>query len=185
MKRFILASASPRRRELLKELIAEFTVVPSQYEEIATGKNARETVELFAYKKAEEVASRYPDCAVLGSDTVVSLDGVILGKPKDREEAARVLRSLSGRTHAVYTGISLFYGGRVRTESVETKVTFYPLSEELITRYVESGLPLDKAGSYGIQDGFDLVEKIEGSYSNVVGLPIERLGELLKEEELC
>ncbi len=184
MKRFILASASPRRKQLLKELVPEFLIEPSRFEEVGDGASARETVARFAYEKAKEVFSRFPEDTVLGSDTVVSLDGVILGKPKDKEGAKRMLAALSGRTHAVYTGVCLLSKGVRRIEVDETLVTFYPLDKKLIEEYVESKLPLDKAGSYGIQDGYPLVEKIEGSYSNVMGLPVELLREILKEEKL-
>ncbi len=185
MKRLILASASPRRKQLLSELIPHFEVVVSRYEEKGEGLPAAQTVERFAFVKASEVFSRYPDCLVLGADTVVSLDGKILGKPRDEEDAKATLRRLSGRTHEVYTGVCLMGEGVSRVETVCSKVKFYPLSEELIEEYVQSGLPLDKAGSYGIQDGFPLVEGFEGSYSNVVGLPMEYVKRLLEEEGLC
>jgi septum formation protein len=180
----ILASASPRRRELLKEVVSEFTVVPSRFEEKAKGLSAAETACYFAREKAKEVFSRNRDCAVLGADTVVSLDGDILGKPSDREAARGMLRRLSGRVHSVFTGICLCFGTAECVRVVETKVRFFPLSEELIDRYVQSGLPMDKAGAYGIQDGFPLVEKYEGSYTNVVGLPVEEVRALF-EETLC
>lgn len=185
MIRFILASASPRRRELLKQLIPSFEVIPSRYAEEANGLSAYETAKLFAREKAREVQSRFPEAYVLGADTVVSQEGEILGKPKDEEDAKRMLRLLSGREHSVYTGVCLLGGGRERAEVAETKVRFYALSEDTIEAYVRSGLPMDKAGAYGIQDGFPLVAGYTGSYSNVVGLPTELLDTILKEEKLC
>lgn len=179
--KLILASASPRRRELLGE-IAEFSVEPSAFEEKAGGGlTARETAEYFAEGKAKEVFSRFPDCFVLGADTVVAYGGRILGKPKDKEEAKQTLRLLSGKVHSVYTGVCLVGKGFCKTVSAETRVTFYELSEELIEEYAGSGLPLDKAGSYGIQDGYPLVKKYEGSYTNVVGLPKEEVCALIEE----
>ena len=185
MKKIILASASPRRRELLGQLDIPFEVIPSRYEEHAEGLPAREAVLRLAEGKAEEVFSRYPDCAVLGADTVVALDGTVLGKPRSQEDAKRTLRALSGREHSVFTGVCLLTEGFRRTVAVESRVRFFPLSEELIGQYVESGLPMDKAGSYGIQDGYPLVEGYEGSYENIVGLPVEAVLALLKEGNVC
>lgn len=185
MKPLVLASASPRRRELLTQIYPDFTVEPSLYEESATGLSASDTALVFAEGKAREVFSRFPDRFVLGADTVVSLEGGILGKPKDGGDAVRMLRALGGKTHSVFTGVCLTGRGFFRREVVETRVTFRELSEELIERYVKSGLPLDKAGAYGIQDGYPLVKSYEGSYSNVVGLPVETVRTLLKEGNLC
>lgn len=181
----ILASNSPRRRELLRESGIPFEVVPSRFEECGAGLSARETVLRFAEGKAREVYSRNGEAFVLGADTVVSLDGKILGKPKDREEAAAMLRALSGRRHEVLTGVCLIGRGFFRLDAARTVVEFYPLGEELIGRYVESGLPLDKAGAYGIQDGYPLVRGYEGSYTNVVGLPMELVTAFLKEGKIC
>ena len=160
MSGLILASASPRRRELLQS-IAEFTVEPSLFEERAHGMSARQTAEYF----------------------VVAFEGEILGKPKEKQEAVSVLTRLSGKTHSVYTGVCLVGRGFCKTVSTETLVTFFPLDRELIVRYVESGLPLDKAGSYGIQDGYPLVRCYQGSYTGVVGLPVEEVCALLEEAE--
>lgn len=182
--RFLLASNSPRRRELLASLIGEFDVEPSRFEESGAGLSAYETARANACGKAREVASRFPDCAVLGADTVVSLDGNVLGKPKNEADACAILRALRGRTHIVYTGVCLIADGREQADVVSTQVTFFPLSEALIARYVASGLPMDKAGAYGIQDGYPLVERYEGSYSNVVGLPLERLRVMLREAHI-
>ena len=185
MKKLILASASPRRRELLVQLDIPFEVIPSRYEEHAEGLPAREAVLRLAEGKAEEVFFRCPDCAVLGADTVVALDGTVLGKPHSEEDAVRTLRALSGRLHSVFTGVCLLSEGFRRVTAVESRVRFFPLSEELIERYVKSGLPMDKAGSYGIQDGYPLVEGYEGSYENIVGLPLEAVRALLKEGNIC
>lgn len=177
----ILASNSPRRRELLAEDHIDFTVVPSRYEEAGVGLSAIETVSRFSSGKAREVFSRFPDAVVLGADTVVALDGVVLGKPKSSEHAAEMLSMLSGRTHSVYTGVCLIGQGFCFEEVAETKVKFYDLSKETIESYVKSGLPLDKAGAYGIQDGYPLVESYAGSYTNVVGLPMELVRTLLRK----
>lgn len=184
MKPLILASNSPRRRELLAQ-ICEFEVIPSAFEEKTEGLGARETALAFAAGKAREVLSRYPDRFVLGADTVVFSEGKILGKPKDKEDAKRMLRSLSGRTHSVFTGVCLAGGGAELCEVAQTQVTFYPLTEEQIEKYVDSGLPLDKAGAYGIQDGFALVESYRGEYSNVVGLPLQTVRAMLKKGNVC
>lgn len=173
MARLILASNSPRRRELLQELGYSFSVEPSLFEESAKGLSAQETVSSFARGKAKEVFSRFPDALVLGADTVVELSGEILGKPAGKEEARGMLRALSGRRHNVYTGVCLIGKHFFEEATAVTKVYFRVLPEALIEAYLESGLPFDKAGAYGIQDGYPLVEKIEGSYTNVVGLPTE------------
>ena len=182
MRELILASASPRRHELLHG-ICNFRVEPSFFEERAEGLTARETAEYFAEGKAKEVLSRFPDCLVLGADTVVAFRDKILGKPRNKAEAIATLRELSGNTHSVYTGVCVAGQGFCKTFSTETRVTFFPLSEELIREYAESGLPLDKAGSYGIQDGYPLVKNYEGSYTGVVGLPVEEVRAVLEEAE--
>ena len=177
--RLILASASPRRKELLKELVPKFSVVPSSYEEKGAF-GARETAAAFAVGKAREVYKRYPDCAVLGADTVVSLGGKALGKPKDAAEAYAMLKALSGRVHSVFTGVCMIKDGRELSCVEETKVRFFELTEEKIKDYIKSGSPFDKAGGYGIQDG-GLVCSFEGSYTNVVGLPLEVVKRFLEE----
>lgn len=184
--RLILASRSPRRKELLKKLIPEFEVIPARGEEIADGAlPPEEFVKALALHKAKEVAA-LPEAegkAVLGADTVVVLDGKILGKPADEADAVRMLKALSGRVHEVFTGVCLIFpapGGRVRTECARTAVEFETLSEEAIGAYVATGSPMDKAGAYGIQDG-GLVKRIDGSYANVVGLPVELLKPIFAE----
>ncbi len=182
--RLILASNSPRRRELLGELGVPFEVVSPQFEEVAEGLSARDLALSFAEGKAKEVFLRYPAAYVLGADTVVCYGGEILGKPKDGADAKRMLRLLSGRTHSVFTGVCLVGQGVFLREVAETKVTFFPLSEEFIEQYVAGGSPLDKAGAYGIQDGA-LAERYTGSYTNVIGLPMETVEKFLKEVHLC
>lgn len=182
--RLILASRSPRRRELLKEIYPEFEIVPAIGEERASeGLSPSELVKELALHKAQEVAA-LPESAgafVLGADTVVALDGKVLGKPKDETDAFRMLSALSGRTHEVFTGVCLLSpAGEIRLGFSGTKVEFEELSGEFIRSYVGSGSPMDKAGAYGIQDG-GLVKRIEGSYSNVVGLPVELVGEFLSD----
>lgn len=185
---WILASASPRRKELLGELIERFEIIPAKGEEKLRGETAPdEVVRALAKQKASEVAG-LPVArgkAVLGSDTVVALDGEILGKPKDEADAVRMLTALSGRAHEVYTGVCIVYPDRYGENKILckadcTKVIFYPLTKSQIESYVASGSPMDKAGAYGIQDG-GLVERIEGSFSNVVGLPVELCREMIKE----
>ena len=183
--RLILASASPRRRELLKEICPEFSVIPARGEERADfSLPPSEVVQALARHKAEEVALL--PCAqgavVLGADTVVALDGKILGKPVSEADAFRMLSALSGRTHEVFTGVALAADGKVRTEYARTEVTFRPLSEQFIRDYIATGSPMDKAGAYGIQDG-GLAEKITGSYTNVVGLPVELCHRILNLPE--
>ncbi len=188
MKGLILASASPRRRELLASLGVPFEVAVSRFEERAEGLTPAQQALAFARGKAAEVFSRFPDRLVLGADTVVALEGRAFGKPADEEEAKRFLRLLSGRTHEVITGICLMGCGSPQEVCVTTRVTFRVLGEELIGRYVASGLPLDKAGAYGIQDGYPLAERCEGSYSNVVGLPLDETRALLeraRKGEIC
>lgn len=149
------------------------------------GLSPEKTALLFARGKAEEVFQRYPKSAVLGADTVVALDGEVLGKPRSIEHAKQMLKRLSGREHFVFTGVCLLCGKKRLWGVSETKVKFFSLSEDLIENYAQSGLPLDKAGAYGIQDGYPLVESYSGSYTNVVGFPMELVKEYLKEAELC
>ncbi len=180
---WILASASPRRKQLLKEVLPDFSVIPATGEERAP-KNCTPTalVQLLATQKAEEVAllSVAKGKGVIGADTVVAFNGEVLGKPKDEKDAVRMLSALSGNRHNVHTGICLILpNGKKMVDCVTTEVVFMPLSQAQILAYVQTGSPMDKAGAYGIQDG-GLVEAIEGSFSNVVGLPVERLKEMIK-----
>lgn len=175
--RIVLASASPRRRELLLQAGIRAEIIPSRREERTTAKTPAGMVKALSRRKAEDVAAALPDgTLVIGADTVVALDGKILGKPKDREDAIRMLRGLSGRSHQVYTGVTLLLCGRQRYTFFEkTEVAVYPLTEEEIRNYVESGEPADKAGAYGIQGAFGAyIRRLRGDYSNVVGLPLGR-----------
>ena len=173
----VLASASPRRRELLEKAGVDFTVRVSQAEEhIEPGTPPHEAVMQLAMQKAQAVARECPDDLVIGADTVVVLDGEILGKPADEADAARMLRRLSGQTHTVYTGVCLVRAGKTETFFEQTQVTFYPLTDDEIAAYVATGEPMDKAGAYGIQGrGCTLVREIRGDYFNVVGLPVAAL----------
>ena len=180
--KLILASASPRRREILRGLGAVFEVVPSLSEERAEHLLHPQEIALsLARQKAEDVFSRFPDAAVLGADTIVYFRGKVLGKPKDAEDAKRTLRMLSGNTHSVFTGYCVLYSGG-RAEGVcETEVEFNELSDSFIEEYVAGGSPLDKAGSYGIQDDARIVRAFRGSYTNIVGLPQEAVGAELEK----
>lgn len=176
----ILASNSPRRRELLKGLNIEFTVVEPTAEEIMENLPAEKIAVANAMNKANSVARAKKD-VVIGADTIVVLDGVIYGKPKDEEDAVKMLTALSGKTHSVITGIAVIKGKQVLLDGVTSKVTFNQLDEKTIQDYVATKEPLDKAGAYGVQNDNNIVKSVEGSYSNVVGLPMERLKELLTE----
>ena len=179
----ILASASPRRAELLRQLQTDFQIVPSDAAEIIDEQlSPQELCQLNAHRKARAVAKTIPDALVLGADTLVFLDGEIMGKPRDVADARRMLAQLQGRTHQVVTGVSLIHlrGHRERLFAVSTDVTFRPLDERQISDYLSKINPLDKAGAYGIQEHGDLIaSEISGSFSNVVGLPVERVGEEL------
>jgi septum formation protein len=185
-KRIILASASPRRSNLLKQIGMQFSVDESNVPEDTAGYDSPGEIVLdLSRKKASEVASRYDEALVIGADTIVVLDGEVLGKPVDAPDAARMLRLLSGRTHEVYTGFCIIEkpGGRSAADLEKTSVTFRPLSGEEIEAYVRSGSPMDKAGAYGIQDDFGaiFVERIEGCFYTVVGFPLTRFYMRFKE----
>ncbi len=181
--RLILASRSPRRAELLRAAGFDFDVVPADVDErIGPGESPEEYVVRVAALKAAVVGRRIPGRIVLGADTEVVLDGEVLGKPGDDEEAARMLRRLAGRTHLVLTGVVLRHGDREVREVASTRVRFLPLGESEIAWYVASGEPRDKAGAYAIQGlASRFVEWIEGSYSNVVGLPVATVYRLLRQ----
>ncbi len=185
--RVVLASASPRRREILEQIGLPFTVVPSCAEEnVAEGISPSLLVQSLSLLKAADVAKNQPkNTLVIGADTIVVLDGEVLTKPKDSDDAKAMLRRLSGQCHSVLTGLTVMRCSDGKSVSVteETKVYFKTLSEKEIDSYVKTREPLDKAGSYGIQGlGGLFVEKIDGDYYNVVGLPLSRLGKLLSEE---
>ena len=181
--RFILASASPRRKDILERMGASFEIIPAEVEENEAGDSDPEAmVRENAALKAGWVAKRYPDRFVLGSDTTVHLDGRVLNKPVDMDDARRMLRKLSKRTHIVHTGVSLHCQSRQIEETigVRSEVTFKELSDETIERYFEIVNPLDKAGSYGIQEGTDLIiEYFKGSHSNIMGLPYDETKAML------
>ena len=181
--RIILASQSPRRRELLERMgILNFEIIPARGEEIMDPALPPERLveELSRQKAAEVAAGAAPEDLVIAADTVVSVDGRVLGKPAAPEDAVRTLAALSGREHTVYTGVTVRRGGEAATEHEATAVRFRSLTLEEIRTYVSTGEPMDKAGSYGIQGyGCLLVEGIRGDYFNVVGLPVCRLGRML------
>lgn len=179
----VLASASPRRAALLRQIGLEFDVIPSRIEEGVGVGDPAEVAEALALSKAEDVAGVAGRAIVIGADTVVAVGGEILGKPIDCDDARRMLERLSGRVHSVVTGIAVIDAWAPRTvvDHEETRVWFKSLDPEEIDLYVESGEPLDKAGAYGIQGlGSVIVERIEGCYFNVVGLPLPRLSRILR-----
>jgi len=184
--KLILASKSPRRKDILEKHGYEFTVQTAEFKEINKDLSPAEIAVYNAYGKAKATFDRLKDknAVVLGADTIVCLDGKILGKPKDEKDAKLMLRSLSGRSHVVITGYAIIAENKEIKNYTESTVTFLDLSDNLIGEYVNSRLPLDKAGSYGIQDGYPLVKEYSGSFNNIVGLPIEdikpTLDELLK-----
>lgn len=177
----ILASASPRRRELLEHLGVPFAVDPaSGPENPPAGAAAEDTVKALSAAKAAEVAARHPGCVVVGADTVVELDGVILGKPHSEDDAFRMLKSLSGREHRVYTGLTVAKDGALTTQAEKTRVFFRPMTDREIRAYIATGEPMDKAGAYGYQGFAGLfIHRIDGDYFNVVGLPLCRLNHML------
>ena len=208
--RLVLASASPRRRELLSQIGLEFTVMPSTKEENAKTTEAGALVQELSRQKAVDIweqlsggqgqnpdtdqeqiseetqepnlnGKRQPDLLVIGADTVVCCEGKILGKPHSREAAAEMLTALQGRSHEVYTGVTLYSQSETVTFFECTQVEFYPMTEVEISEYIDSKEPMDKAGAYGIQGlGARFVKGIRGDYNNVVGLPVGRLYQELK-----
>ena len=194
MSKIVLSSGSPRRKELLEQVGLEFEICPAKGEEIISKSIPHEVVVELSEQKAKEVASSVlaydeahaeittpTDIMVIGADTVVAFEDKILGKPKDAEDAKDMLRMLYEKTHSVYTGVTIVFiskEGKTGIHSFyeKTDVSFYPLSDLEIQRYIESGDPLDKAGAYGIQGEFAKhIKGIQGEYNNVVGLPIARL----------
>ena len=207
--RLVLASASPRRRELLSQIGLEFTVMPSTKEENAKTTEAGALVQELSRQKAVDIweqlsggqgqnpdadqeqiseetqepnlnGKRQPELLVIGADTVVCCEGKILGKPHSREAAAEMLTALQGRSHEVYTGVTLYSQSETVTFFECTQVEFYPMTEVEISEYIDSKEPMDKAGAYGVQSlGALLVERIDGDFYNVMGLPVEKLGQCL------
>ena len=184
----ILASNSPRRSILLNQINLKFTVIPARIrEEILNNERPADYVKRIALKKGEKVASEYPERTVIAADTIVVLKNKILGKPKNQKKAKEMLKELRGKEHKVITGVSVINKSNNKTlcRSIETSVKMKPFSNEEIDGYVKTKEPLDKAGGYGIQErGAILVDNIKGSYTNVVGLPLEALWEMLKETGL-
>lgn len=187
---FILASGSPRRKELLELMGLEFKVIVSQADEDSVSKDLKpglyvqELALLKASATAKEVL-RNKNAVIISADTIVTLDGQILGKPKDEDDAFNILSKLSGRENEVYTGycVMRISDGKAVCGKVRTKVKFKDLSDDKIRGYINSGEPMDKAGAYGIQGlGSLLIEKIDGDYFNVVGLPISALADMLEDE---
>lgn len=179
----ILASASPRRRELMKMITDDFTAVSTDADEtLPAGIEPAKASEYLSQIKADSAAATYPDAVVIGCDTTVICDNYILGKPKDNAQCRAFMELLSGRTHQVITGCTLMYKAKMATFSVVTDVKFLELTDEDISLYAASDEPYDKAGGYGIQGkGALLIEKIDGDFFNVVGLPVSRLNIELKK----
>lgn len=182
-QRYILASQSPRRQELLRVVLPEFEVKPCHApEEVPEGLAPCQVVEHLARQKAGYIAAENPGAVVIGSDTVVSIDGQILGKPRDKADCLRMLDLLSGRSHTVYTGVAFAKDGACHSFWEATEVEFYPLSDQEKQWYAGLEEPYDKAGSYGIQgQGSLLVRGIRGDYFNVMGLPVARLWRELRD----
>ena len=177
----VLASSSPRRRELLRLVGIEHEIVPADIDEsLLTGESPAAHAERLAREKA--TAIRRPDAVVIGSDTIVVVDADVLGKPRDREHAAAMLRRLSGRSHIVMTGVAVAWRGRVASAVEEVGVTFRSLDDDEIGRYIDTGEPMDKAGAYGIQGyGATIVDRVDGDYFAVMGLALNRLVRLCRE----
>jgi septum formation protein len=178
--RVVLASQSPRRRQLLTLIGVPHEVRPADIDErYLPGEEPRAHAERLAREKAVAVHER--DAVVIGSDTIVVVDGDVLGKPNDADDAARMLRRLSGRSHVVMTAVAVAWHGRVESEVEEAGVTFHPLSDAEIASYVRTGEPMDKAGAYGIQGyGATIVQRVDGDYFAVMGLPLQRLVRVLR-----
>ena len=181
-KSFILASASPRRRELLRSLGLKFSIIPADVnEEYLDGESPREHVRRLSLNKAMAIAQKNPDAWVLGADTIVVIDGLILGKPKNKKQAREMLERLSDRQHNVFTGFTLAHNANkvYKTKVIQSAVKFKKISEEEMEWYVSCDEPYDKAGGYAVQGkGAYFIKSIRGSYTNVIGLP---LGEVMEE----
>ena len=181
--RVILASASPRRRELLDLVGIAYDVVPADIDETyRDGEEAAAHAERLAREKGAMIAARNPDAVVISADTIVVVDGLVLGKPRDESDAARMLSMLGGQTHVVLTAVAATYRGQMRSGVESVRVTFRSLDRERIGAYIATAEPMDKAGAYGIQGfGATLVERIDGDYFAVMGLPLARMVDLLQE----
>ena len=183
MTRVILASKSPRRRELMELLKIPFDVIVSDIDEQINEENDLvQEIEKLSYRKAYAVYKMHTDSLVIGSDTIVKIGNDILGKPKDAEDAKRMLKELSDNTHEVVTGVTILFENKAETFSSIAKVSFYPLSDEEIDDYISGNEPMDKAGAYAIQgDAAKFIRCIEGDYYTIVGLPIAELYHRLKK----
>ena len=182
--RYILASKSPRRKELMKLISSDFLIAVEDIDEESSYKlSPIEAVQDIAKRKGEAVDNLYPNDLVISADTIVVLDNQIIGKPLDEEDAKRILRLLSGKVHYVYTGFRVKYLNKEIVDVVKSEVEFNELSEDLISRYVASKSPLDKAGAYGVQDNkeFPIIKNVIGSIDNVVGFPVKEIKEAIKE----
>ncbi len=179
----LLASKSPRRKELLKEIFSEFTIETYDADENFLGVSPQETVKEIALRKLKAVVNKERFDVIIASDTLVYRAGVYYGKPKDEEDAIRMLLELEGKTHTVCSGLAVYINGKVFLDAVSTLVTFKEMSLEDAKEYFNTHYLLDKAGAYAVQDGV-VVKEYSGSYSNVIGLPIERLKEILKDNNI-
>lgn len=181
--KIVLASQSPRRVELLKEIFTQFEVAPSSIEEVLDpGLRPEANAQNLARVKAESIASNFPDCWVIGADTLVTLDHEIFGKPEDEEDAKRILKKISGREHLVVTGICVVGPKKTLDKAVISQVKIKPLTDQEIEDYIATGEPMDKAGAYAIQGkGSFMVRSFSGSKNNIIGLPLDELKILLKK----
>ncbi|MDO4702085.1 MAG: Maf family protein [Erysipelotrichaceae bacterium] len=179
----LLASKSPRRKELLQLLQMDFQVVCKDVkEELDRLNDLEEEIQKLAIKKAQAVACEHPNCLVIGADTIVVLNQQVLGKPKDEQEAFTMLKALSGQTHEVLTAVALIYKGKIESFCSKTEVSFESLSDQEILDYIQSKEPMDKAGAYGIQGyGSKFISHISGDYYAVMGLPVSALYQRLKQ----
>ena len=179
--RYILASKSPRRKELMKFISSDFLIAVEDIDEESSYKYSPiEAVKDIAKRKGEAVYNYYPDDLVISADTIVVLDNQIIGKPIDELDAFNILKRLSGKTHQVYTGYAIHYLDKSIVNYVKSDVTFNELSDELIRSYIKSGSPMDKAGAYGAQDNdrkYPIIKNIIGSYDNVIGFPVKEIKE--------
>ena len=174
--KYVLASSSPRRKELMKEISEVFSIDVSNVDEsVDDSLSPVDAVKTIALRKGEAVKERHPNEVVISADTIVVIDNMIIGKPIDEIDAVHILKLLSNRTHIVYTAYCIFYKDKFIEKVVESSVTFNKLSDELIKEYVASKSPLDKAGAYGVQDNerYHIIKEIKGSLTNVIGFPVE------------
>ncbi len=182
--RYVLASASPRRKDLMKEISSDFLIDVSNVDEVVEdGLSPIEVTTHIAYQKGKVVANRHKDDLVISADTIVVIDNLILGKPKDELDAKRILRLLSGRVHHVHTAFYIFYKDKAINGLSTSTVYFNKLDDKLIDAYVASKSPLDKAGAYGFQDNksYPIVDHVEGSIDNVIGFPVKEIKEKIEE----